>query len=172
MISIGKPTCSDNGKRIPVCESLGTFICLYVDGSAKMRVILTGDVNTDIVNLNQVIYTISQFKEIYSLIFGKKLHKIFINAQKYEQMNVIKQFYPYLDYNEVFKMESENLGLEAHRKKYGNNLIFTSFRYPVYGFEIIDEKYIKQIYKRFNNKTLINCLFSTDTCCLGFIEKS
>lgn len=172
MISLGNPTCSDNGKRIPVVESLGAFMCVYVDGSAKMRIILTGDVDTDIVNLNQVIYPLLQFKKIYSLIFGKELHKIFISAQKYEQINVIKQFYPYLDYNKVFGITNENLGLEEHRKKYGNNLIFTSFRYPTSGFEIIDEKYIKQLYKRYNNKKLLNCLFSTDSYNLGFIERS
>lgn len=175
LICLGDVNASDsNGNKILPKAGIHNFIEIMSDGSVKCRVILINHENSSEVDISYMGYNISNtFKNIYNLFFGEKFYRIFVYAQKYEKLTVLKQFVPYYaigcgeDDNDTSSFFEY---LSNHKKKYGNNLIVDSNRYPKNDYTVIDRTLFDPSWKRYNNENLLTQLFSLAHFNLGYID--
>ncbi|MXP79116.1 hypothetical protein GN277_28575 (plasmid) [Lachnospiraceae bacterium WCA-9-b2] len=167
VFSVGEVTNPNN----IVEANLHNFMEIIGDGSVKLRILLTNNAGKSKVNIACIISILSIFRKIYSQIFETDFSEIFIGAYKYENLTVLNQFTPFIE----FDGESSNLNNEwanyyhQHIMNYGNNLIITSDRIPKYGFNFLDKKYFNSIEKNITSENIIEELFSSSFTFLGYI---
>ncbi len=147
---------------------------IFKDSSVRMRLPLigTGSGNGE-VDIMDSFYLCNLFRDVYASLVGKEFYKHFIMAQKYEEMRVLKQFYPIYDskrfenqcFNIAYKKRSED-----HELKYGKNTIPIGHRIPSSGYDVIDEHYFVKRDIEYTNTTLLDCLFYTSFGNLGYID--
>lgn len=150
---------------------MNNFIEIMADGSVKCRIMIFAKSDSTIANVAAMFYIPSLFATIYKEIMGNNFYKCFINAYKYEQLTIIKQFIPYVDvgYNDKYKRIYDNY-LKNHIKRYGNNLVITGNRIPKNDFMCIDKRFFSEAKIKYNNDNLINVLFRTNHIPLGYID--
>ena len=154
-----------------VLSGIHNFIEIMSDGSVKCRVILLAiDGKIDI---SLILCLNKMFKDIYSIMLGNDLYKIFISAHKYEKLTILRQFTPYFqsqksDDGEATTSTLKNI-LHKHTKNYGRNLIIQGNRVPKNDFNIIDKRFFDNCNIDFNNNELIDELFWFTHFNLGFI---
>ena len=152
---------------------INNFIEIMYDGSVKCRIILTSNSGQSRVNISHITYMYHVFCSLYTMLLGKQLAKNFIHAHKYESLKVLKQFVPYYDFPEsdaaAIKYGFNNL-LSSHQRKYGNNLIVESNRFPKNEYTLIDKKYFSDRKIKYNMENLVDYLFLSVHSNLGFID--
>lgn len=171
IISLGECNATLGNKKVLSLSSLHNFIEIMPDGSAKFRIVITSEIDSDIANIGQLLIHVGTFEEIYKEIFLKDFSKNFINAHKYENLVVLKQFSPQImldgndTYHDVFKEYDSK-----HTEKYGRNLIISSNRIPKNGFINIDKSYLDNYKIEYNSNNIIKELFYTENRLLGYID--
>lgn len=175
LFSIGNVMAKDNqGNLCQIGTGIHNFMEIMADGSIRCRVLLIGELNDNSVDITTIGYHFSiVFQKIYKMIIGKNFSKIFINANKFERLTVLKQFVPFYkllknDSDEDKKRFSQYLF--DHKNKYGNNLMITSNRIPKNDYMIIDKKTFSNFKIKYNSENLLSELFSSAFLNLGFID--
>lgn len=167
VFNFGSISMESSKHNIPA--GIHNFIEIMADGSVKCRVILLEKDGK--VDMSSICYLNIMFKEIYSIMLGKELYKIFISAHKYEKLTILRQFIPYFEgknFDEKMTSTVKNI-LQRHTEKYGRNLIVQGNRIPKNGLNIIDKRYFDNCKIDFNNNDLINELFRCACLNLGYI---
>lgn len=166
---------TQNGKVVPTAAGVHDFMEIMVDGSVRGRLLLIATPETADVDITSLFYYSSSFlKKVYSLIFGDGYSEIFVYAQKYEKLTVLKQFVPFYKLGTEDSESDKNRYreyLENHKRKYGNNLIMTSNRIPKSDYEIIDRKYFDELNIAYNTGNLYRELFYSAFMNLGYIDR-
>ena len=174
VVSVGEATASDNnGHKTKLNDGVNNFIEIMCDGSIRCRVILAAISGDEKVDITSITMALKQFEDIYTLIFGEYIAKIFISAYKYDKLTVLKQFIPYY---RLAEPESDNwcktLGdyLPKHQTRYGNNLIISSNRVPKNDFTLFDKRTFDEYNLDFSSQTIISELFHSVFTNLGYID--
>ena len=166
---------TQNGKVVPTAAGVHDFMEIMLDGSVRGRLLLIATPETADVDITSLFYYSSSFlKKVYSLIFGDGYSEIFVYAQKYEKLTVLKQFVPFYKLGTEDSESDKNRYreyLENHKRKYGNNLIMTSNRIPKSDYEIIDRKYFDELNIAYNTGNLYRELFYSAFMNLGYIDR-
>ena len=156
-----------NNPNIPIPAGIHNYIKLLSDGSVHARVLLTGDGNSNYVDIGGLsILCVNVFPEIYKKFIGENFEKHFISAYKYEKMTVFKQFVPIYASDKAYSFDL----LSKHREKYGNNLILESSRNPVNEYEVIDKRWFNNLNIKYNFENLVHYLFSPYIGIFGYID--
>lgn len=171
-ISVGDISLSNGQEKMLVNGGLTNFMEILSDGSFRCRIILFSEQNSSIVSITSVVTLYSLFSEIYKSIFGESFIKNFIEAKKYEKLNVIKLFQPKIITNidDECKIIFDNYYKE-HLKKYGNNIIVNSNRVPLSGFLTLDKSAFELNKVKFNSENLYSQLFHTNYFLLGYFDE-
>ena len=145
MFTIGEIANSERSKPAPLfAAGLHDYLVVYGDYSASCRVLLFANENGNQVDISVAPIVKEAFKSIYKLLCGDDFYKIFVHAQKYESLKVVKQFVPVYElsrhFGEIENNPFKNV-LKDHRAKYGENLIIQSNRVPLFGYELIDKQW-------------------------------
>ena len=163
------------GKVVPTAAGVHDFMEIMLDGSVRGRLLLIATPETANVDITSLFYYSSSFlRKVYSLIFGDGYSEIFVYAQKYEKLTVLKQFVPFYKLGTEDSESDKNRYreyLENHKRKYGNNLIMTSNRIPKSDYEIIDRKYFDELNMAYNTGNLYRELFYSAFMNLGYIDR-
>lgn len=166
---------TQNGKVVPTAAGVHDFMEIMLDGSVRGRLLLIATPETADVDITSLFYYSSSFlRKVYSLIFGDDYSEIFVYAQKYEKLTVLKQFVPFYKLGTEDSESDKNRYreyLENHKRKYGNNLIMTSNRIPKSDYEIIDRKYFDELNMAYNTGNLYRELFYSAFMNLGYIDR-
>lgn len=166
---------TQNGKVVPTAAGVHDFMEIMLDGSVRGRLLLIATPETMDVDITSLFYFSSSFlRKVYSLIFGDDYSEIFVYAQKYEKLTVLKQFVPFYKLGTEDSESDKNRYreyLENHKRKYGNNLIMTSNRIPKSDYEIIDRKYFDELNMAYNTENLYHELFYSAFMNLGYIDQ-
>lgn len=166
---------TQNGKVVPTAAGVHDFMEIMLDGSVRGRLLLIATPETADVDITSLFYYSSSFlKKVYSLIFGDGYSEIFVYAQKYEKLTVLKQFVPFYKLGTEDSESDKNRYreyLENHKRKDGNNLIMTSNRIPKSDYEIIDRKYFDELNIAYNTGNLYRELFYSAFMNLGYIDR-
>lgn len=166
---------TQNGKVVPTAAGVHDFMEIMLDGSVRGRLLLIATPETADVDITSLFYYSSSFlRKVYSLIFGDGYSDIFVYAQKYEKLTVLKQFVPFYKLGTEDSESDKNKYreyLENHKRKYGNNLIMTSNRIPKSDYEIIDRKYFDELNMAYNTGNLYRELFYSAFMNLGYIDR-
>lgn len=166
---------TQNGKVVPTAAGVHDFMEIMLDGSVRGRLLLIATPETANVDITSLFYYSSSFlRKVYSLIFGDGYSEIFVYAQKYEKLTVLKQFVPFYKLGTEDSESDKNRYreyLENHKRKYGNNLIMTSNRIPKSDYEIIDRKYFDELNMAYNTGNLYRELFYSAFMNLGYIDR-
>lgn len=166
---------TQNGKVVPTAAGVHDFMEIMLDGSVRGRLLLIATPETADVDITSLFYYSSSFlKKVCSLIFGDGYSEIFVYAQKYEKLTVLKQFVPFYKLGTEDSESDKNRYreyLENHKRKYGNNLIMTSNRIPKSDYEIIDRKYFDELNIAYNTGNLYRELFYSAFMNLGYIDR-
>lgn len=172
VISLGECDISSGDKKLLSPSSMHNFIEIMVDGSVKFRIVISAELDSKIASVGQILTFEKIFEDIYKTIFLEDFSKNFINAHKYEQLMVLKQFVPTLrlnpkdPYYEIFEKYNDD-----HKRKYGGNLIISSNRVPKNGLINIDKKYFDDYNLEYSSNGIIEELFYTIHRLLGYIER-
>ncbi|MBD9162395.1 MAG: ATP-binding protein [Blautia wexlerae] len=166
---------TQNGKVVPTAAGVHDFMEIMLDGSVRGRLLLIATPETADVDITSLFYYSSSFlRKVYSLIFGDDYSEIFVYAQKYEKLTVLKQFVPFYKLGTEDSESDKNKYreyLENHKRKYGNNLIMTSNRIPKSDYVIIDRKYFDELNIAYNTGNLYRELFYSAFMNLGYIDR-
>ena len=166
---------TQNGKVVPTAAGVHNFMEIMLDGSVRGRLLLIATPETADVDITSLFYYSSSFlRKVYSLIFGDGYSEIFVYAQKYEKLTVLKQFVPFYKLGTEDSESDKNRYreyLENHKRKYGNNLIMTSNRIPKSDYVIIDRKYFDELNMAYNTENLYRELFYSAFMNLGYIDR-
>ena len=166
---------TQNGKVVPTAAGVHDFMEIMIDGSVRGRLLLIATPETADVDITSLFYYSSSFlRKVYSLIFGDDYSEIFVYAQKYEKLTVLKQFVPFYKLGTEDSESDKNRYreyMENHKRKYGNNLIMTSKRIPKSDYEIIDRKYFDELNMAYNTGNLYRELFYSAFMNLGYIDR-
>lgn len=166
---------TQNGKVVPTAAGVHDFMEIMLDGSVRGRLLLIATPETADVDITSLFYYSSSFlRKVYSLIFGDGYSEIFVYAQKYEKLTVLKQFVPFYKLGTEDSESDKNRYreyLKNHKRKYGNNLIMTSNRIPKSDYEIIDRKYFDELNMAYNTGNLYRELFYSAFMNLGYIDR-
>lgn len=166
---------TQNGKVVPTAAGVHDFMEIMLDGSVRGRLLLIATPETADVDITSLFYYFSSFlRKVYSLIFGDDYSEIFVYAQKYEKLTVLKQFVPFYKLGTEDSESDKNKYreyLENHKRKYGNNLIMTSNRIPKSDYVIIDRKYFDELNIAYNTGNLYRELFYSAFMNLGYIDR-
>lgn len=169
VISVGEVNAS-NGYVAP---DLHNFMEIMSDGSVKLRILLANNEGKKRVNIATIMSTLGAFEKAYFEIFGVGFDELFICADKYEKLVVLKQFSPLLqvdgEEHEAFNRECQDR-YKAHRRDYGNNLIITGDRFPKYGLRKLDKRYFDDLKISFTSKGIIEELFSCVYTFMGYMD--
>ena len=175
LITIGElknPNSNEKPSLIP--SGCSYMLEIFRDSSVRMRLPLIGTGNgNEEVDIMDSFYLSNLFREVYECLVGKDFIKHFVLAQKYEEMKVLKQFYPIYNskrfenqsFNTAFIKRSEN-----HILKYGNNTIPIGHRIPATGYDVIDEREFVLKKVEYSNTNLLSRLFYLYFGNLGFID--
>lgn len=168
IISLGELNSNSN----LVDGGVHNFIEIMYDGSIRGRIVLfaMGKQPQTMVDIYAILGVTNVFKKVYSMIFDEKHFKSFVYALKYEKLTVLKQFTPYYMSSDEAENKMYTSYLSKHIKKYGNNLIMSSSRYPYVGFKTIDKKYFDDIKEKYNYENLLDKLFPIAFSTLGYID--
>lgn len=174
IVSVGEASASDNnGRKAKLNDGVHNFIEIMCDGSVRCRVILAAISGDEKVDITSISIALKQFEDIYTLIFGEYIAKIFISAYRYDKLMVVKQFVPYY---RLAESESEKARktfgsyLPKHQTKYGNNIIISSNRVPKNDFMLLDKRAFDEYGLDFSSQALISELFQSVFINLGYID--
>ena len=174
IVSVGEASASDNnGRKAKLNDGVHNFIEIMCDGSVRCRVILAAISGDEKVDITSISIALKQFEDIYTLIFGEYIAKIFISAYRYDKLTVVKQFVPYY---RLAESESEKARktfgsyLPKHQTKYGNNIIISSNRVPKNDFMLLDKRAFDEYGLDFSSQALISELFQSVFINLGYID--
>jgi len=172
-ITIGKSTTENsNGEQIMSPVGINNFIEIMFDGSARFRILLIKEENSFNVNLFSIIYPLSSYREVYKRLLGSHLDEIFISAEMYEKLTVLKQFVPYYKLELPTKDEFGYYSrLREHQKKYGGNIVVMNSRIPQYEYFLLDKRRFDENGDQYNYENLIDYLFSSSYTAMGYIDK-
>ena len=175
IINIGKAGGRDNqGEAVLLGDGVNNFIEILYDGSVRCRaIIVTNENDKEHANLFLISGMLVAFREIYEAIMDEPLHKIFLYAQKYEQLHVIRQFIPTYDVKGINDSELERnytTYVENHTAKYGNNTMIVGNRIPRNDFKIRDKRWFQTYNIPFTTENIIDELFSSAFFNMGFID--
>ena len=174
MFTIGQIAQNDESNSEQLLSAgLHDYLIVYEDCSACYRILLFSDGIGNSVDISVVPIVTDFFQKMYRLLCGEDLSKIFIHAQKYESLRVLKQFVPIYDIKRHFQDASRNLFqdiLRNHREKYGENLIVQSNRVPIRGYDLIDRQWFNKYRIKYNQNSLIDELFNSSYIHLGYID--
>lgn len=175
IISVGHLSVTDgNGREIMANAGIHNFIEIMYDGSVRGRVILTATPGNSNVDIAHILLVIATYRELYSRLMGENFHKIFICAQKYEKLTVLKQFVPYFNpqtfggTDDAYQFSAQ---LSSHQLKYGNNLIIDSERVPRNDYLLIDKRLFDSHNIKYNLENLVYELFFSNYSRLGYIDQ-
>ena len=174
MFTVGEIAQSDRSEPDPLfAAGLHDYLVVYGDCSACGRILLFANDKGNSVDISVSLIVTEVFKSIYKLLCGDDFHKIFVHAQKYESLKVIKQFVPVYEisrhFGEIENNPFRNV-LKDHRAKYGENLIVQSNRVPVYGYDLIDKQWFDKYKIKYNQENLIEELFGSAYTHLGYVD--
>lgn len=174
LFTIGRIAVRDsNGDEMLMSAGINNYIEIMCDGSVRCRIILASNPGQSRVDISHIMYMYSIFREVYTMLLGKKLAKIFVHAHKYERLKVLKQFIPYYDFQEndiaAIKYGFNNF-LTSHQSKYGNNLIVEGNRFPKNDYILVDKKYFANYTIKYDMENLVHELFWSAHSNLGFID--
>lgn len=155
------------------------FLEIMMDGSAKMRILLTNNNENDTtINMLYVSLIMNHFKEVYMLIMGELFPDQMIYAKKYEALTVLKQFQPTFFYDSDIlevrpEWQEENDKIFATREKYreevGIDTVVTNDRIPKVGLYTIDKRQMEKWGVEYTTKTIIDELFFSRFMGMGIL---
>lgn len=159
------------GDQVMSPAGINNFIEIMLDGSVRFRILLIKDSDSFSVELFSTLYPMLSYSEIYKRMLGNSLDRIFISAEKYQKLTVLKQFVPYYKFDSPEKDEfGYSTYLQEHQKKYGGNIVVVSNRIPQYEYALLDKRTFDELGKEYNYNNLINCLFGCDYIDMGYID--
>ena len=157
------------------------FLEVMVDGSARMRVILSNNDDKDSsVNMIYANTFLTQYRNIYNAIFGDIIAQQFIYAKKYEQLTALKQFNQtfYYDADMIAAhpdWEEEGIRLIANKKKNqakrGNDVVVTDDRIPKIGLMTIDNLKLKEWGLEGDNDSILEAMFHSNYVSMGYPDE-
>ena len=173
LFALGEVSVQDpNSKQVRLPAGTHNFMEVMANGSIRLRIILNSDPEDSIVDITPIVYGVGiVFKDIYNMLMGDMLSKIFIYAKKYEKLTVIKQFTSKYKLFEKVRKEEHNLFLENYTQKYKNSTIIVSDRVPKDSYLTIDKRYFSNNHIKYNNESLIEELFHSEYFDLGYIKQ-
>ena len=171
-ISIGRAEAKDpQGNVFPLRAGVNDFVEISNRGSVRSRIILRSNPDDFHINLANVEYCRKHYEELYNKLFGEGISKHFIYARKYEKITVLKQFVPMYAYDSDTKGGLIfNQYLDEHKDKYGGNLVIEGNRIPSAGYTLIDREYFDNFKLDYSDESIIEVLFFSKYCNLGFID--
>lgn len=175
MFTIGEIAQTDDSESNPLfAAGLHDYLVVYNDCSASLRILLFANEDENKVDISVIPIVTEMFKSIYRKLCGDDFYKIFVHAQKYESIKVLKQFVPVYEMSRHFGDDKHNPFknvLQEHRAKYGENLIIQKNRIPVLGYELIDKQWFDKYKIKYNQMNLIEELFGSAYTHLGYIDQ-
>ena len=173
-ITVGKVTVKNaDGDELPIAAGMNNYIEIMADGSMRMRILLTSIPGKSVVNIATVYPILEAFKTTYKQIIGS-LESVFVEAYKYTQLQVIKQFTPEYVFSEPVDNAFGNAlrkYLPDHRSHYGDNRVINGNRFPVNDYLIVDRHFMDTYNIQYNNENLINLLFECEYLNMGYIDE-
>ena len=174
LVTLAKRTASTQGDKQPValCGGLQNVLEVLRDGSFRYRIVLALD-NGNKSSITCIDYLSRVYQDIYKSLVGEEFYKVFIQAEKYDQLQVFRQFVPYYHLNDT----NEQAAIAAHSKletdhieKYGENHIAIGNRFPATGYLHLDKSSFDKYEVEWNTDQIIQELFGTVYSNLGFID--
>lgn len=171
-ITVGRSvTQNSNGDQIMSPAGINNFIEIMLDGSVRFRILLINDRDSFNVDLFSASVPMFSYSEIYKRMLGNHLDQIFISAEKYQKLTVIKQFVPYFKFDSPEKDEfGYSTYLQEHQKKYGGNIVVVNNRIPQYEYALLDKRTFDELGEEYNYNNLIDCLFYCAYIDMGYID--
>ena len=171
-ITIGRSiTQNSDGDQVMSPAGINNFIEIMFDGSVRLRILLIKDRDSFNVDLFSVSAPMLSYSEIYKRMLGNHLDRIFISAEKYQKLTVIKQFVPYFKFDSPKKDEfGYSTYLQEHQKKYGGNIVVVNNRIPQYEYALLDKRTFDELGEKYNYNNLIDCLFGCAYINMGYID--
>lgn len=171
----GSSVTNDHGEKLLMTAGLNNFIEIMVDGSVRCRVILSKALDNEYTSVTSIVYYLHViFREIYSLVMGEELAKLFVYAQKYERLTVLRQFTP----NYILGSNEKKANIERFHhhllnqmSKYGGNTIVEGNRYPRNDYNLIDRRWFDNMEIQYTATSLFDALFSSIYANLGYIDQ-
>ena len=170
VITSGEISVSSGNEKIAAPAGVNNFIEIMPDGSVRCRVCFALVEGTSNALVSQTSVISFAFALIYKTIFGDKLFKNFISAQKYEKLVVTKQFTPIYDENQGLNGEKNKQRAVHHKSVFGGNIIVTTNRFPKVDYNTIDRQFLDILGLKYNNENLISELFFVDHYSMGFFS--
>ena len=149
---------------------LHNFLILYSDGSFCYRITLFGDTDTGRADITGIFTVAVAFEDIYKAMMGDDFKGKFVYAEKYQKLQVYRQFIPYYDSKLIGDTDFFNNYLEKHIKKYGNNKIVAGQRFPIEGYVKIDKEFFENQELEYTKESIAEYLVGTGLINLGYID--
>ena len=157
---------------------LNNFLEVMADGSAKMRILLhnNNESNTS-VGMMFACTVLQLFQELYEKMMGDLFPYKVAYAKKYESLTVIQQFHPLplfdetsIRINPALRGENEKMmtKLQDYQKALGVTTVITDNRIPKTGLYTIDKRQLERWGKEYTAEAFIDELFLTQFVVMGF----
>jgi len=168
-ITFGELVSKSTNKKL-LEAGVNNYLVVYADGSFYYRLVLCSDEETDLTDISSIYIIVSEFEKVYKSLIGDDIERKFIYAEKYQKLQVFRQFVPYYD---VMHFGDSELFLNYHNNhvaKYGGNRIVAGVRYPFKGYQKYDRQVLDSMEGIFNKEKLTKELMTTSFLNLGYID--
>lgn len=170
---------TENG-RLPAHTN--NFLEIMADGSARMRVLLLNNDQSDqTVNMVYARTFLNLYRDVYNHIMGDLFPNKIVYAKKYESLTVRRQFNPVVLYDDAvlevrpdWREKSKKMleALQKHRKVMGTDIIVTDDRIPKTGLYTIDKRQLEKWGVEYTAESIVEELFYSRFVTAGVIPKS
>lgn len=168
-ITFGELSSNSPQNRL-LAAGMNNYLVMYADGSFYYRLVLCSDIDTDKTDITGIYLIVKEFEKVYRSLIGDDIEQKFIYAEKYQKLQVFRQFVPYYG---VEHFGDSDLFLNYHNNhiaKYGGNRIVAGVRYPFEGYQKYDKQILDSMKVTFNKENLTEVLMGTAFLNLGYID--
>lgn len=149
---------------------MNNYLVVYADGSFYYRLMLCSDMDTGRADISGIYIIVAAFEKVYKALIGDDIEKKFIYAEKYQKLQVFRQFAPYYSVMHFGDSDYFIKYFNDHVKKYGGNKIVAGVRYPFEGYVKVDRQSLDLFEMEFNKESLAEVLMQTVFLNLGYID--
>lgn len=175
-------------KRESILDSgIHNFIEIMSDGSIRSRIVIFHDINDSAafrnVDVSNTFRIFDVFRIIYKEYVEDKFLDFFIEAKKYEKINIFKQFSPHVDFEKLIENEGYKInGSESfkeystkyfneYKKIYGDNIIVSNNRFPKNNYFCVDKRFLLNQGKEYTADSVLNELFRSNFLTFGVLDR-
>jgi len=168
-ITLGELSSNSSHKRL-LEAGMNNYLVMHADGSFYYRLVLCSDIDTDKTDITSIYLIVKEFKKVYRSLIGDDIEQKFIYAEKYQKLQVFRQFVPYYGVDHFGDSDYFLNYHNNHIAKYGGNTIVAGVRYPFEGYVKVDKQSFDLLKIPFNMENLSEVLLRTDFLNLGYID--